>query len=214
MNVQFCLALFGGYAKKIHSLNGDINPPLLNVPFTIRINQNMHYQISGQISSMVSGRPDITFTAVTEVDLTRLNELVNDPNIVRYLDLISPVNIERTHAFFSLAQEQGYSLWNIQIPKAVTIGGVGLFPGDSATKFSRTATFFLYLLPAYWGKGIGEATVRFLEAEATKRRLHRLECQVVAGNSRALRLYERLGFVREGVKRDAFLRVLSTRTSS
>ncbi len=153
---------------------------------------------------MAPGSPDVRFTPVTVTDLPRLNEIVNDPAIIRFLDLVPPVSMERTAGFYSLAKANGYLLWNILVPDDTTIGCAGLFPEDPATKFCRTASFFLYLLPAYWGKGIGMQSVQFLEAGARNRNLHRLECQVVAGNSRAIRLYERLGFVREGARRDAF----------
>jgi len=64
--------------------------------------------------------------------------------------------------------------------------------------------FFLYLLPAFWGMGIGAMAMRHLEREARQRNLHRLECVVTAGNDRAIRLNEKYGFQTEGIKRDAF----------
>jgi RimJ/RimL family protein N-acetyltransferase len=153
---------------------------------------------------MAPGYPTIIFTPVTETDLPRLCELVNDPSIGRFLDHVLPVTLERTKAFFAFAQEHGFLLWNIRVAGDGTIGCAGLLPEDRGTKCLRTATFYLYLLPAYWGRGIGTETVEFLIAEARTRRLHRLECIVAAGNDRAIRLYENHGFQREGVKRDAF----------
>lgn len=148
--------------------------------------------------------PAVAFTPVTETDLPRLCELVSDSAIARFLDLLPPVDLERTEAFFALARNRGFLLWNIRAGGDGTIGSAGLLPEDPATKSQRTATFYLYLLPAYWGQGIGMFTMQHLEREARARQLHRLECVVAAGNDRAIWLYEKCGFVREGIKRDAF----------
>ncbi len=40
---------------------------------------------------------------------------------------------------------------------------------------------------------------------ARERRLHRVELTVVADNHRAIRLYEKVGFQREGLKRENYL---------
>lgn len=42
-------------------------------------------------------------------------------------------------------------------------------------------------------------------AQARERKLHRVELTVVAENHRGVHLYEKVGFQREGVKRENFL---------
>lgn len=42
-------------------------------------------------------------------------------------------------------------------------------------------------------------------AQAKTRRVHRVELTVVAENHRAIRLYEKVGFQREGLKRENYL---------
>jgi RimJ/RimL family protein N-acetyltransferase len=55
------------------------------------------------------------------------------------------------------------------------------------------------------GKGYGALAVRWAqEATFVDRRAHRLCLEVATHNRRACSLYERLGFVREGVWRDGF----------
>jgi len=153
---------------------------------------------------MTSGASDLRFVPATETDLARMNELINDPEVIRYLNILPPVSMDRTHAFFNFVQAKGFPVWCLKLPDVGTVGVASLIPEDPSTKLGRNATFALYLMPACWGKGLGKATMQFLEAEALKRGLHRLECTVAADNSRAFRLYEGLGFVREGVKRKAF----------
>jgi RimJ/RimL family protein N-acetyltransferase len=51
------------------------------------------------------------------------------------------------------------------------------------------------------GRGVGRALLQALEDWARSRGLHRLELTVDVDNRRAIALYEKCGFEREGVKR-------------
>jgi RimJ/RimL family protein N-acetyltransferase len=51
------------------------------------------------------------------------------------------------------------------------------------------------------GRGVGRALLQALEGWALSRGVHRLELTVAVDNSRAIALYEKCGFEREGVKR-------------
>ncbi len=55
------------------------------------------------------------------------------------------------------------------------------------------------------GRGLGGALLDAAARWAEGAGFHRLELTVMAHNERAIRLYERKGFVREGVKRQALL---------
>jgi Acetyltransferase (GNAT) family len=57
------------------------------------------------------------------------------------------------------------------------------------------------VLQAWIGRGVGRALLQALEEWALSRGLHRLELAVAVDNARAIALYERFGFEREGVKR-------------
>ncbi|HEX7977940.1 MAG TPA: GNAT family N-acetyltransferase [Gemmatimonadaceae bacterium] len=59
------------------------------------------------------------------------------------------------------------------------------------------------LLPAVRGHGVGRRLAEAAIAAAKERGAERIELEVFASNTRAIALYERLGFVREGVKRNA-----------
>jgi len=62
----------------------------------------------------------------------------------------------------------------------------------------------LGLLPGYRGKGIGEQLMRKAIAAAWRAGFTRIELTVRVDNASALALYRRLGFVAEGVRRNAF----------
>ena len=59
------------------------------------------------------------------------------------------------------------------------------------------------VLQAWVGRGIGRSLLEALEGWAQSNGLHRLELMVNYNNERAIRLYEKFGFEREGVKRHA-----------
>lgn len=71
----------------------------------------------------------------------------------------------------------------------------------------RTATYAIMIAPEAQGKGIGFAASRLLLAHCFRKlNLHRIELGVNAANTAAVKLYEKLGFRREGLKREAFER--------
>ncbi|MFZ5816598.1 MAG: GNAT family N-acetyltransferase [Bacillota bacterium] len=60
---------------------------------------------------------------------------------------------------------------------------------------------------SYWGRGYGSDALRLALREAFgPMDLHRVELHVFEFNHRAIRSYEKVGFVREGVRRQALLR--------
>jgi len=64
---------------------------------------------------------------------------------------------------------------------------------------------FVYIHQEYQNVGLGAALMNQAIALARERRLHRVELTVVADNHRAIRLYEKVGFQREGLKRENYL---------
>jgi ribosomal protein S18 acetylase RimI-like enzyme len=72
-------------------------------------------------------------------------------------------------------------------------------------RIQHRADFVLGVLRQAWGLGIGTALLDHFEAWAREHGIWRLELSVMAHNQRAIELYERLGYVREGVKHSAIL---------
>ncbi len=62
---------------------------------------------------------------------------------------------------------------------------------------------FLGLLEAYTGQGLGRRLLEEAETWARAHRLHRLELTVMPQNARGLKLYQKLGYVIEGTKKDS-----------
>lgn len=79
-----------------------------------------------------------------------------------------------------------------------------------AVQNRRSRIVYLYgvmLDPSVRGKGLAERAVRLVAAHLVRDRgYHRVQLEVYGFNERALRLFERAGFVREGAKRQAYWR--------
>ena len=145
----------------------------------------------------------IQFLPIQESELGRINELSNMPEIAEHFETIPPVPMETTLALWQYIQNGIVSLWGIHTGDRI-IGGAGYYAQPPGTRLSHSATFFLYIEPGYWGKGIGTKTIQFLEEEVRKKGYRRMECMVADTNPRAIRLYVQLGFELEGKKREAF----------
>jgi len=80
---------------------------------------------------------------------------------------------------------------------------VGVLYGRRGVARRNRHSLYLVMgvLHASWGKGIGAYLLRTMEQWALEHRIHRLELSVNSLNDRAISLYERAGFEREGVKR-------------
>jgi putative acetyltransferase len=72
-------------------------------------------------------------------------------------------------------------------------------------RFRGTGDLFIYLHQDFQNAGLGAALMKEGIALARARRVHRVELTVVADNHRAVRLYEKVGFQREGLKRENYL---------
>ncbi len=79
------------------------------------------------------------------------------------------------------------------------LGQCALFMIDQV---SRKAELAIVLMPEHLGKGVGgEALGLLLDFGFRQANLNRIWLSVNAGNARAIRVYERAGFSREGVMR-------------
>jgi RimJ/RimL family protein N-acetyltransferase len=77
--------------------------------------------------------------------------------------------------------------------------------GGSFRRSRTTAYVVLGVLASAAGQGLGTALLRHALEWAAAHGLHRLELTVMAHNTRAIRLYERMGFTVEGRRAECML---------
>ena len=83
------------------------------------------------------------------------------------------------------------------------VGHLQISTGTSP-RFREMGDLFIYLHQDFQNVGLGAALIRKGLEIARKRRLHRVELTVVADNDPAIHLYEKMGFVKEGLKRENY----------
>ena len=84
-----------------------------------------------------------------------------------------------------------------------TILGFAVGIGGSANRNRHSLSIVIGVLRAHWNKGVGRELMQSVEAWAQAKNMHRLELTVMAHNTQAITFYEKHGFGREGIKRDA-----------
>jgi len=129
---------------------------------------------------------------------------MNDPEIHQYLLRVKPLNrTEEKEWLENLHKREGDTLFGIAVKEGDRlIGNCGL---HRAGLPHRSAELGIAIgEPAFHGKGYGAEAIRLLLAYGFDTvGLHRVGLSVYANNARGIRCYEKCGFRREGVKREA-----------
>lgn len=70
-------------------------------------------------------------------------------------------------------------------------------------KIKHTAYIVMGITKDYQGQGVGKQLFEKAIALAKEKGLHRLELTVIKENQAAIRLYQKMGFLQEGIKQDS-----------
>jgi RimJ/RimL family protein N-acetyltransferase len=111
---------------------------------------------------------------------------------------------QRTYDWYATraTQDDRLDLAVVDNASGALVGEVVLNQWDPAANSCNFRTLFG---PAGRGRGLGTEAARLIVGYGFERlRLHRIDLDVFAFNPRAKRAYEKVGFVVEGVRRDAF----------
>lgn len=119
----------------------------------------------------------------------------------KYLAMLEASPLERMQAFVNGNIANGYPQL-VAHDGARVIGWCDILPGQRVT-LKHCGTLGMGLLPEHRGKGLGCELITACIAKAKATGITRIQLDVRADNERAISLYERVGFVREGVKKRA-----------
>ena len=145
---------------------------------------------------------EIELTEVRAGDLPRMLEWINDPDLVRLSAPFKPVSPEaHQHWFESTQAREDVALFAIrELPGGRLIGSCQL-RGIDPRHQSAELTIRIGERDSL-GRGLGTEAVRRLVAHGFEvLGLNRISLHVFADNQRAVRAYEKAGFVREGLMR-------------
>ncbi len=118
--------------------------------------------------------------------------------------LYEPGEMKRPVETYAKRMAEGYEKqkWMMFVAEVdEELVGVAYASRGDAKRTSHSCLFGLGVLAAHWRQGIGQALMNALEDWAKDHGIHRIELTVISTNTRAIQLYERLGFGREGLKR-------------
>lgn len=139
-------------------------------------------------------------------DLPRYVEWFADPEVRRHLALYLPFSLAQEERWFEnllerLERREDVVL-AIETAEGVHIGNVGL---HRIGWRNRNAELGIAIGErSYWNQGYGTDAIRTLLGLAFREmNLHRVFLRVDADNARGIRCYEKAGFRREGVLREA-----------
>ena len=152
---------------------------------------------------MISGKK-IRLRALEKSDLAKVWEWVNDEEVMWFW--AAPRNTQslaEVEQWFARLQEvAGYSSkqFIIENEEGKTIGRI--FYEHLDTRHQRTEVGMQIGEKEYWGRGYGtDAVIAFLDYLFNELGLHRVYLRVQSYNTRALKCYEKCGFIQEGVLR-------------
>ena len=87
--------------------------------------------------------------------------------------------------------------------KGIIIGLAG-FHGSNLKRITHKVSFGISLLRDYRSLGIGTVLMEILVQKAKEHGKKKIELDVRIDNPRAIRVYEKLGFIKEGVRKNSF----------
>jgi RimJ/RimL family protein N-acetyltransferase len=143
-------------------------------------------------------------------DVAFLVELVTDEDVAPFLAAVRPSGAEaiRAEVERSRAEPDAFGLFVVEVREDGEWRRAGAMGFERANRRSRIANLGgLAVHPAHRGRRLADAAARLLQRHLIfDLGFHRLQLEIYGFNERAIAHAERAGFVREGVRRKAYLR--------
>ncbi|WP_329547504.1 GNAT family N-acetyltransferase [Streptomyces sp. NBC_01356] len=142
-----------------------------------------------------------------EADADGIWEILDDPDVIRFtFEPSTELTLERLRSWYGSRATQPDRL-DLAVTDRATgelLGEVVLHEWDPA---GRNCTFRTLIGPRGRGRGIGTEATRLIVGHGFEQLgLHRIALELYSHNHRARRVYEKVGFVEEGVRRQTQLR--------
>lgn len=150
--------------------------------------------------------PRLKLTEITWNDLEDIHNLHSIPEVDEFNTLGLPKSIEETREIIRPVIDAGNDqprksyAWKIVLIKTDTfIGMAGLTLSND--KF-RLGEIYYKLLPVFWGKGYAtEVSKTLIKSGFEYFHLHKVEAGVAVENIRSIKVLEKSGMIREGLRR-------------
>src|SRR5690606_38404427 len=141
----------------------------------------------------------IEIKPLTENELSARVELLNNPEISKFLNTHEIFNIEKTINWFKEIKKDKSRFDCVFYVNTQIIGMGGLV---KINYINKNAELYMYLNPVFQGMGFGfKSAKKLCEYGFNKFNLEKIYLFTFNENYRANRLYEKLGFKLEGILR-------------
>ena len=144
----------------------------------------------------------VVLRAIEHEDLPRYVQWLNDPVVLEYFGQLLPLSLAREEQWYErMLQDASVRNFAIEVEgRHVGGGGFGRIDGRN-----RSAEVGLFVgVPELWDQGLGhDALQALLRFGFEQMNLNRIYLRVIAGNEKAIHLYEKAGFCHEGCWRQA-----------
>ena len=82
------------------------------------------------------------------------------------------------------------------------VGNITFRGRDNRKRLSHVGEIGIVVAKSYWGRGIGRVLIERVVEHARENSIEKISLKVLDTNKRAVELYEKIGFVREGLLKD------------
>ncbi len=158
---------------------------------------------------MYTGK-NIRLRAIERDDIPLFLEWLNDAEVIRGLTILYPMGLEDENSWFDKMLQLPLEEHPLMIETREGKGWKAIGNCSFMNIDWRNANAELGIMigeKQYWDKGMGTETIQLMLKVAFEAlNLHRVWLRVFEDNQRALRCYEKVGFVNEGRLRDAEFR--------
>ena len=148
----------------------------------------------------------VTIRRASHDDVSFLLQLVTDDDVAPYLAAVRPASADAIAAEIerAAADPEASGVYVVEVEGQPC----GTMSFERVNRRSRIAALGgLAVAPQFRGHGVADTAARLFQRHLfDELGFHRLQLEVYAFNERALRHAERVGFVREGVRRKAYWR--------
>jgi RimJ/RimL family protein N-acetyltransferase len=141
----------------------------------------------------------VNLRTVEKEDIEFLRDNINNPDVRKFLTVQKPINLHQQKDFFEnvISSEEDVHLAICR--EEDIIGIISLEDAEDG----RTASIGLWIDPEYHGNGYGTESVRLITDYGFKElNYHRIYARAYEENKGSQRIWEKLGFQKEGELRE------------
>jgi RimJ/RimL family protein N-acetyltransferase len=152
---------------------------------------------------------NVKLTSIKESDITSLEDWFNDVYFLRHYDILPAVpmskkQLENLLKYYEDSEERCiFAIRKVQTNELIGITGF-----DNIIWSNGVATLYIGIgNKSARGKGFGKEALNLLiDYGFNELNFHRIQLNVISYNTNAIKLYESLGFIKEGVCRELIFR--------